>query len=118
ASRRHVDYARVAIGLFLRLRHGVENGQAEMGGAAFARRRAADHFGAVGDRLLGMERAVLASETLADDLGALVDEDGHACVQRCGELGASLPDRSLKERTRPTSPRVFRPRILRPLSPP
>jgi hypothetical protein len=25
-----------------------------------------------------MERAVLAGETLADDLGVLVDQDGHA----------------------------------------
>src|SRR4030095_11740244 len=55
----------------------VEHRQAQMGGAAFARRRAADHLGAVGDRLLGMERAVLAGEALADDLGALADEDGH-----------------------------------------
>src|SRR6185369_9199393 len=44
---------------------------------AFARRSAADHFGAVLDRLLGMEGAVLAGEALADDLGVLVDEDGH-----------------------------------------
>ena len=28
-------------------------------------------------RLLGMEGAVLAGEALADDLGVLVDEDGH-----------------------------------------
>src|ERR1700687_4344700 len=45
--------------------------------AAFARRGAADHLGAVGDRLLGMDGAVLAGEALADDLGVLVDEDGH-----------------------------------------
>jgi hypothetical protein len=48
-----------------------------MAGAAFAGRGAADHLGAVGDRLLGMERAVLAGEALADDLGVLVDENGH-----------------------------------------
>src|SRR5438132_9298840 len=48
-----------------------------MGCAAFARRGAADNFGAIGNRLLGMERAVLAGETLADDAGVLVDEDGH-----------------------------------------
>src|SRR5262249_5785327 len=107
---------RVAIGLLLRLRHSVEDGQAEMSGAAFARRSAPDHLGAVGDRLLGMERAVLASETLADDLGVLVDENGHACVQRCGEFGASPPDRSLKEAKRATWPRVFRPGVI--VSPP
>src|SRR5262249_17452690 len=77
ASWRHVDHARVAIGLLLSLRYGVEDRQAEMSGAAFARRCAANHLGAVGDRLLGMKRAVLAGETLADDLGALVDENGH-----------------------------------------
>ena len=48
-----------------------------MGLAAFAGRGAADHLGAVGDRLLGMEGAVLAGEALADDLGRGVDEDGH-----------------------------------------
>src|ERR1700704_4210024 len=48
-----------------------------MGRAAFAGRSAADHLGAVGGRLLGMERAVLAGEALADDAGVLVDEDGH-----------------------------------------
>ena len=40
-----------------------------MPGAAFARRDAADHLGAVGDRLLGMEGALRAGEALADDLG-------------------------------------------------
>src|SRR5437016_1029310 len=48
-----------------------------MGCAAFARRGAADHFGAIGNRLLGMERAILAGETLADHAGVLIDEDAH-----------------------------------------
>ena len=48
--------------------------------AAFAGRDAADHLGAVGDRLLGMERALGAGEALADDLGIFVDKNGH--VQR------------------------------------
>src|SRR5258708_17400577 len=48
-----------------------------MGLAAFARRGAADHLGTVVDRGLRMEGAVLAGEALADDLGVLVDEDGH-----------------------------------------
>ena len=52
-----------------RLVHGVEHRQVEMAGAAFARRDAADHFGAVGDRLLGMEGALRAGEALAEDLG-------------------------------------------------
>ena len=54
--------------------------------AAFAGRDAADHLGAVGDRLLGMEGAVLAGEALADDLGVLVDEDGHSRgLLHCGD---------------------------------
>src|SRR4029077_3571495 len=77
AGGRHIDDAGVAPGRFLGFDDGVEHRQVEMLAAAFARRRAADHLGAVGDRLLGMERAVLASEALADDAGVLVDEDGH-----------------------------------------
>ena len=40
-------------------------------------RDAADHPGAVGDRLLGVEGALAAGQALADDPGVLVDEDGH-----------------------------------------
>src|SRR6266478_9185257 len=78
-----------------------------MGGAAFARRRATNHLGAVRDRLLGMERPVLASKTLADDLGVLVDENGHACVQRCSRLDVSPAHKCLKGRAGGRSPRVF-----------
>src|SRR5215217_4128014 len=77
AGWRHVDHAGVAAGFFLRLSHGIEHRQPEMRGAAFARRSAAHHLGAVGDRLLGMERAVLAGEALADDACVAVDEDSH-----------------------------------------
>src|SRR5262249_58903482 len=105
ASRRHVDHARVAIGLLLRLRYGVEDRQAEMSGAAFARRCAANHLGAAGDRLLGMKGAILAGETLADDLGALVDENGHGCVQRCGGVAASPAYKWLEERKARRPPR-------------
>src|SRR5262249_47183066 len=80
ARRRHVDHARVAAGLVLRLRDGVEHRQIEMERAAFARRGAADHLCAVGDRGFRMERAVLAGEALGDDLGVLVDQDGHHAV--------------------------------------
>ncbi len=41
--------------------------------AAFAGRDAADHLGAVGDGLLGVEGALSAGDALADDLGVLVD---------------------------------------------
>src|SRR5262245_42941144 len=75
--RRHVDYAGVAIGLRLGFGNRIEHRQPEMAGAAFTGRSAAHHLGAVGDRLLGVERAVLAGEALADDAGVLVDQDGH-----------------------------------------
>ena len=55
----------------------VEDGQVEMLAAAFARRDAADHFGAVGDRLLRMEGALGAREALADDFRLGIDEDRH-----------------------------------------
>src|SRR5215213_867621 len=77
AGWRHVDHACVAAGFFLRLHHGVEHRQAEMRLPPFARRRAADHFRAVVDRGLRMEGAVLAGETLADELSVSVDQDGH-----------------------------------------
>ena len=50
--RRHVDYGGVRSGLGDRLGHGVEHRQVEMLRAAFARRHAAHHLRAVGDRLL------------------------------------------------------------------
>ena len=54
-----------------------------MGGAAFAWRHAADHAGAVGDGLLGVESALRAGEALADDAGVLIDEDDMA--ERTGD---------------------------------
>ena len=78
AGRRHIDHAGSAP-VLARASATVSNtGRPEMRRAALARRDAAHHLGAVGDRLLGVERAVLAGETLADDLGGLVDQDGHA----------------------------------------
>ena len=55
--------------------------------AAAARRHAADELGAVGEALLGMERALLAGEALADDARVLVDEDGHRDGWTTGLLG-------------------------------
>ena len=93
-GRRHIDRAsRRRRSSSLRLAHRVEHRQAQMRGAAFAGRDAADHLGAVGDGLLGMEGALVAGEALADDLGVLVDEDGHyfvpftALTIFCGGVG-------------------------------
>src|SRR4029077_7314972 len=79
-GRRHIDRARRGAGLLLRLVHGFEHRQVQMRAAAFAGRDAAHHLGAVRNRLFGMERALRAGEALADDLGILVDKNGH--VQR------------------------------------
>src|SRR5580704_8787684 len=102
AGRRHIDDAGVAAGLVTGLRDRLEYRQAEMDGAAFARRRAADHLGAVGNRLFGMEGTVLAGEALADDLGVFVDEDGHyaasltALTIFCAASSRSSPDVTLR----------------------
>src|SRR5947209_19496864 len=46
-------------------------------GAAFSWGHAADHLGAVGDRLLGMEGALRAGKALVDHRGLGIDEDRH-----------------------------------------
>src|SRR5262245_50841827 len=76
-GRRHIDHACIGAGRLGGVLDRVEDGEAEMGGAARARRHPADHARAVSDRLFGMERALRAGETLADDAGALIDENGH-----------------------------------------
>ena len=65
--RRHVDDAGGGAGFFDRIRHGVEHRQVQVLLAAAAGRDAADHLRAVLDALLGVERALLAGEALADD---------------------------------------------------
>ena len=64
-GRRHIDDAGVAPGFGARLVNRVEHRQIEMAGPAFSRGDAADHLGAVGDRLLGVKRALRAGEALA-----------------------------------------------------
>ena len=55
----------------------VEHRQAEVLGAALARRDAADHLRAVIERLARVERAGLAGHPLRDDLRVAVDENAH-----------------------------------------
>ena len=45
--------------------------------ATLSRCYTADHFGAVGNGLFRVERALRASEALTDYLGVFVDENGH-----------------------------------------
>ena len=83
--RRHVDHAGRGAGLAHRVVHGIEHRQAQVLLAAAPGRHAADQLGAVGERLLGMEGALLAGEALADDPGVLVDQNAHACNLSCAQ---------------------------------
>ena len=77
-GRRHVDRGGGGAGRLLGLGDGVEDREADVGLAALSGGDAADHPGAVGDGLLGVEGALGAGQALADDAGVLVDEDGHS----------------------------------------
>src|SRR5690606_10784243 len=103
--------AGVGAGLLGRLGHGVEHRQADMGLAAFAGRHAADHLGAVGDGLFGVEGALGAGDALADDAGLFTDEDGHQFASRTALTIFSAPsDRSFAAITfRPLSLMIFLP---------
>ena len=48
-----------------------------MSGAAFTRGHAANHLGAVGNGLLGVESTLRAGEALADNFGVFIDQDAH-----------------------------------------
>ncbi|MNI78444.1 hypothetical protein D3C73_1348180 [compost metagenome] len=48
-----------------------------MGGATLARGNAADHLGAVGNGLFGVESTLRAGEALADYFGVFIDQDAH-----------------------------------------
>ena len=69
--------------VFHRLRHGIEHRQVQMRRAAFAGRHAAHHVGAVGDGLLGVERAFPAGESLHDQSSVLIYQYAHACFLYC-----------------------------------
>ena len=75
--RRHIDDRRGRAGRMFRFLDGVEHRQADMRRAALARRHTADHLRTIGKRLFGVEGAGGAGHPLRDDLGILVDEDGH-----------------------------------------
>ena len=78
--RRHIDDSGIGSGLLLGVPHGIENRQPHMRGPALARRHTANHPRAIGNRLLGMKRPIIAGNALADDLGRGVDENGHEAV--------------------------------------
>ena len=74
---RDVYHRSIRAGLGAGLVDRVEDRQAQMILPAFAGGHAADHLGAIGDSLLGVERALRAGEALTDQLGVFVDENGH-----------------------------------------
>ena len=88
------------------LSDGVEHGEAKVSAATLhlsvsaiadnaaraclAGRNATNHLGAILDRLLAVEGALLAGEALADDLGVLIDHHvGLSGVARCSRNGAA-----------------------------
>ncbi len=74
---RHVDGRRGGAGLRLGFGDGVEHRQFQVGRATLAGRDAADHLGAVGNGLAGVEGALGAGDALADDLGFGINQNGH-----------------------------------------
>src|SRR5262249_26850392 len=110
-GRRHVDDARVAIGLALGLGDRVEHREAEMHRAALAGRGASHHPRAVGDRLLGMEGAVAAGESLAQHGGVPVDQHRHqpASLTAATIFCAASSRSSAAMTLRPDSTMIFLP---------
>src|SRR5262245_8214095 len=110
-GRGHIDDCGGGPGFAHRLVHRVEHWQVQMGGAAFAGGDSAHHLGAVGDGLLGMEGPLGAGETLADDLGLGIHQDGHywASLTARTILAAASPRSSAEVIARPDSFRIFLP---------
>ena len=108
-----LDHGGVAARGLLGLGHRVEHGALEVRLAALLGGHAPHQVGAVLDRLLGMEGTLRAGESLADDLGVLVDQDTHqaappaaftACWAASVRLVAAIMFNPLSARTfRPSS---------------
>src|SRR5216684_4378326 len=111
-GRRHVDGRGGGAGPAHGFVDGVEDGQVEMLGAAFAGCHAADHLGAVGDRLLGVERALGAGEALANDFRLGIDQDCHqaASFTALTTFSAASARLSAERMGRPDSLKIFLPR--------
>ncbi len=74
---RNVDNAGSSASGFYGFFNSVEHWQVQVRGAALAWCHAANHLGAVGNGLLGVEGTLRTSETLADNLGVFIDQDAH-----------------------------------------
>ena len=71
--RRNVDNGRGRAGRFNSFAHGIKYRQAQVGGAAFAWRHAANHLRTVSDRLFRVEGPLATGEALADNLGIFIN---------------------------------------------
>src|SRR5579872_7087615 len=78
AGRGHVDHARGGTGGSHGIAHRVEHRQSQVLLPTASGRYATDQSRAVSDGLLGVERALLAGKSLADDPRVAVDENAHA----------------------------------------
>ena len=75
---RNGDHGGFGAGLRHSIMHGIKDRQAKMRLATLAGSDAADHVGAVGNRLLGVESTLLAGKALADDFGVFIDQYAHS----------------------------------------
>src|SRR5690606_5142212 len=75
---RHIDHRSLSACLCYCLVDGIEHRQAKVGLSTLARRHAADHLGAVGNRLFGVIGALGSGEALADNACVLVQQYTHA----------------------------------------
>ena len=70
---RHVDNGRGGARRFYGFTHGVKYRQAQVRGAAFAWRYAANHLRTVGNCLFGVKCPLATGEALADNLGIFIN---------------------------------------------
>src|SRR5690606_28759222 len=85
----------------------VEHGQTQVSSTALTRSNTTNHLGAVFDGLLGVEGTLGTSDTLADYLGVLVDQDAHylpsaaftTCTAASVRLVAAMMFKPLSART-------------------
>ena len=76
-GRGDIDHGGLRLGFRNSLGHGIEHWQIQVRLTSLAGGHAANHLGTVRDRLLRMESALRAGETLADYTGILIDQDTH-----------------------------------------
>ena len=74
----HIDDRRIGGRLRNRLRDGIEYRQTKVSLSALPGGHTTDHFGAVGDRLFGVERALRTGEALTNHASLGINQNTHA----------------------------------------